>query len=98
MTGDAIRGNLPPHPLYRHHSVPGGTFPPLMAADAVAHREGLQGARGRAVEGFHRTMAGLGLHPRRHMNPVREEDVRSEPPDTAPWDLLPPFPEGLQLL
>lgn len=76
-----------------------GQLPFCVAADAVVHRKLLERSGGRAIEGLHRTMAGLAGYLRgRHVGPMGKEYVRRQAPHPPPRHLLPPFPVALKLL
>src|SRR3970040_605406 len=98
MAGVAVSGAAPSR--YLHHSCPLllGALPLLVTADAVVHRERLEGAGGRPIEGFHRPMTRLALQLRHHhVGPMRKEDMGGRPPDALPRDLLALLPEGPDL-
>src|SRR3972149_6845155 len=99
MAGVAIRGDAPRPGLHPSGSLFVGALPLLVTADAVVHRERLEGTRGRAVKGLHRAMTRLALHLRhRDMDPMRKEDMCRQTPDPLPRDLLALLAEGPDLL
>src|SRR3989338_8831980 len=98
MAGVAISGDAPCRYLHRSGPLLLGALPLLVTADAVVHRERLEGAGGRPIEGFHRPMTRLARALRHHhVGPMREEDVGRQAPDTLPRDLLALLAEGPDL-
>lgn len=60
-----------------------------MTIDALLHRQRLQWPGRRAVEGFHRTMAGLTFDLCcRYVNLMRKKDMRRQAPDPFPRNVL----------
>src|SRR3970282_993434 len=99
MAGVAVRGDVPRPGLHHSGSLFVGALPLLVTADAVVHRERLEGARGRTDERLHRPMARLTLHLRhRDMGPMRKEDMGRQAPGALPRALLALLAKGPYLL